>query len=420
MKLFAQYNRLNIFATVVIFLVGSCTFYVLLRYILIRQMDTSLQSEQQEIVQYVHLHHTLPEIINTREQRESFVIDTASKYTCEFFNSIEAGTGKEYRDIRFSIAVGADNYIIVVSKPMDSTQLLLKLIIGVTVVMIALILVAGIFINRRILNGLWKPFYETVNQVKDYNVTTQQAISLPVTQTDEFALLNQSLGVMIERVQNDYESLKRFTGHAAHEIQTPLAVIRTQLDMLMQQENLLQRYAPGISEIEQAVQRLSRLNQSLLLLTKVENRQFVLDEDVHIERIIADKCTELTEIMQVKHIALSLTVAPFTVHFHKHLAEIVVSNLINNAIRYNRPSGLVNIVLENGILSISNTSSLPFLDQDHVFQRFYRHADVKTEGNGLGLSIVKQICDFAGFRASYHYLDDMHIFMVDFNTRTSL
>ena len=419
MRLFAQYNRLNIFATTIIFILGSCTFYILLRYILIRQMDNSLLSEKQEIVQYVTLHHTLPEILNTRDQTELFEKGKRSKDDYEIVQVKEEGTERTYRDIRFSIMVGSYNYNIIVRKPMDSTHLLLKLIIGVTVVMIALILVAGLFINRRILNNLWKPFYDTVDMVRDYNITTPQSVVLPITRTDEFSLLNQSVGAMIERVQNDYASLKRFTGHAAHEIQTPLAVIRTQMDMLMQQEGLLQKYGSGISEIEKAVQRLSRLNYSLLLLTKVENRQFALNEDVHIEKIVTDKCAELTEMILAKNVQLSLVVEPFTVRFHQHLADIIVSNLVNNAIRYNDLGGTIEVTLKDGMLTVANTSSLPALDQIYVFQRFYRHAEVRTEGNGLGLSIVKQICDFGGFTPSYNYAYNMHIFMVDFNIQNN-
>ncbi|MDR3680140.1 MAG: ATP-binding protein [Flavipsychrobacter sp.] len=420
MKLFARYNRLNIMATVIVFMVGGFTFYLLLHYILVQQVDSTLQSEQQEIYQYVKIHGVLPEILNTKDQHEVFSKGVPVQQGYATVNYQGDGRDELYRDVRFNIAVEGEKYGVIVSKPLRSTQLLLNLIILVTLAMIALILVTGLLINRRILNNIWRPFYDTVGQVKQYNLSAPDAVTLQKTDIEEFALLNDSIAAMMDSVQQDYQALKKFTGHAAHEMQTPLAVIRTRMDMLMQQENLLNEYGPGIAEIEQAVQRLSRLNQSLLLLTKVENRQFALNEEVQIEEVVENKCAEFTEMMLERKISLSLSVTPFSVRFHRQLAEILTGNLVNNAMRYNKQGGAIVITLDNGLLTIANTSNLPALEQEQVFQRFYRHSDVKAEGNGLGLSIVKQICDFAGFTVNYTYVNDMHIFCVNFNASTTI
>jgi two-component system sensor histidine kinase QseC len=414
MKLFAQYNRLNILATISIFVVGSCTFYILLRYILVKEMDNSLRSEQQEITQYVYEHHALPEINNTREQRNIYFKNTNKK---EGFATLNYdGEDDAYREITFNLTVGGNPYVVVVSKPMDGIELLQHFILLVTIAMIGLILLTALLINRRILNGLWRPFYQTVSQIKSYNLSTPDIIELPATDIAEFTLLNNSLNVMMGKVQHDYEALKKFTGHAAHEMQTPLAIIRTRLDILMQRETVLQEYGQDIADIEQAVQRLSRLNHSLLLLTKVENKQFALNEDVRIDEVINDKCIEFAEILQERDIILSVSVTPFSVRFHRQLAEILIGNLLNNAMRYNFVGGSIDIQLAGGVMSIANTSLLPALQHERVFQRFYRHNDSIVEGNGLGLSIVKQICDFASFTAAYTHTDRTHIFNINFNT----
>ncbi|HXS36557.1 MAG TPA: HAMP domain-containing sensor histidine kinase, partial [Flavipsychrobacter sp.] len=220
---------------------------------------------------------------------------------------------------------------------------------------------------------------------------------------------------MTERVQKDYLSLKEFTGHAAHEMQTPLAVIRTKLDILMQNETLLKHDTAQITDIEKAVHKLSRLYQSLLLLTKVENRQFILNEDVHLDKIIKDKCAEFWEMIEAKGIKVKLYLEPVPVFFHQHLAEIIISNLLNNAIRYNREKGTIEIILQPDYLSIANTSNFAELDKEKVFQRFYRHQGAQDEGNGLGLSIIKQICDFAGYTLVYQYISGEHLFKIIFN-----
>ncbi len=162
--------------------------------------------------------------------------------------------------------------------------------------MIGLILLTGYLINRIVIRRLWKPFYQTIGKVKTYHLTDQELLKLETVDIEEFSLLNQSINEMMERIQHDYGSLKNFTGQAAHEMQTPLAIIRTKLDTLMQNESLLEKNAQHITDIEKAVQRLSRLHQSLLLLTKVENRQFALNEEVRLDTIIKDKCAEYAEM----------------------------------------------------------------------------------------------------------------------------
>jgi len=220
---------------------------------------------------------------------------------------------------------------------------------------------------------------------------------------------------MTESIQRDYKSLKEFTGNAAHEMQTPLAIIRSKLDMLMQDETILQQSGQNIAEIEKAVARLSRLYQSLLLLIKVENKQFILDEVVELDKLVIEKCAEYQEMAESKNLNIHAKTVPVTLRFHQHLAEIVINNLLSNALRYNRPGGTIDIVLSSSRLTISNTSAIPQLDKQHIFQRFYRHERIKEDGNGLGLSIVKQICDLAGYTIEYYYNDAVHSFTISFS-----
>jgi two-component system, OmpR family, sensor histidine kinase QseC len=401
MKLLAKYNRINIIATIGIFIIGSIAFYFVLRHILVRQLDQSLESEQQEIVQYVQQFNKLPVIIQTNEQQVYFNEPDANPRRRKFYSVVKLNPIKKhkelFRELRFPIAVNQHRYEVIVSKSQAGTQDLLRLIILVTIGMIALILLSGFFINRTILSRIWKPFYQTIDKVKSYHLSSQRPLQLESTPIDEFSLLNENISGMTERTQREYKSLKAFTGNAAHEMQTPLAVIRTKLDMLMQNENLLASHAQPVQEIEQAVYKLSRLYHSLLLLTKIENQQFELNEAVQMDKVIAHKLNELSEITDAKKITTEIKLSPVTIIFHQQLAEILTVNLLNNAIRYNKENGTIAISLNDAVFTISNSSALPALDGQKIFQRFYRHSDTKQEGNGLGLSIVKQICDLAGY-----------------------
>jgi two-component system, OmpR family, sensor histidine kinase QseC len=418
-KLLARYNRINIIATIGIFITGSIAFYFILRHILVRQLDESLESEQQEIVQYTQQFNKLPAVIQTNDQQVYFnqtntILHHRKLYSAYKLNPIEKHR-ELFRELRFSITVNQISYEVTVSKSQTGTEDLLRLIILVTIGMIALILLTGLFINRTILSRIWKPFYQTIDKIKSYHLSSQQPLQLEPTSIDEFSLLNENISGMTERTQREYKSLKAFTGNAAHEMQTPLAVIRTKLDLLMQSENLLASHAQPVQEIEQAVYRLSRLYHSLLLLTKIENQQFELNEVVQIDKVITHKLDELAEIAEAKKITTEIKLSPVTVIFHQQLAEIVTVNLLNNAIRYNNENGMLSVVLNASAFIITNTSDLPALDDNKLFRRFYRHNDTRQDGNGLGLSIVKQICELAGYELTYQFQDGHHTFKISFS-----
>ena len=412
MKLFDKYNRLNIAATIATFIVGSCVFYFTLNYILVDQLDETLQTEQQEVISYVKVHNELQDITPSKEEYISYTLSNNDIPTRFIYSKRKIDLEEEkLREIQFAITANGKIYQVNIAKPLEETEALLKVIIGVTVVMIAIILLVGYFINRVVIRRLWKPFYSTIDQVKQYQLSEKDTLYLETVDIDEFALLNKSINEMVERIQQDYLSLKDFTGQAAHEMQTPLAIISSKLDLLMQNEVMLEKSAQYITDIEKAVHRLSRLHKSLLLLTKVENKQFVLNEEVRLDIVIKDKCREYAEMAGGLQLGILLNLQPTTILFHKHLAEIIVSNLFNNAIRYNMTGGDVEITLKDYNFTINNTSTYPQLDSNKLFKRFYRDAH-SDDGSGLGLSIIKQICDMAGYTIKYQYVNGRHDFTI--------
>jgi len=413
LKLYVKYNRVNILAAVLIFIVGSCSFYFLLQYILVHQLDDTLKTEETEIKQYRNEHHAMPEITPTRHQVTTFTPVTDS-FPAIYRTVKLSGHNDMYRQVQFGMEAAGKYYLVTVSRPLEETEDLLQVIILLTIIMIACILLVGYIINRVVLSGLWKPFYKTLDTLSTYELSLQHVLNFTPTGINEFDLLNENVQRMTERVQADYQSLKEFTAHAAHEMQTPLAIMRSKLDVLMQQDAILKHEGASISDLESAISRLSKLNQSLLLLTKVENRQFVLNEQVDMEALLKSKVSELLDIIEAKHLSVNIVVEPMTIRFHRHLADIILNNLLSNAIRYNREGGTIDISMQNNALIVSNTSSLPMLDRVRLFQKFYRHADVSEDGSGLGLSIIRQICDMAGYVIRYDFKDARHIFTILF------
>lgn len=417
MKLFAKYNRINIAATILTFLAGSIAFYFVLQYVLIRQLDETLHAEQQEITDYIRAHNALPEIQNTKHQwiiveKTNTEIKKTKPYSFPVFNSKE----KEQESIRrliFTAYAGNVLYRITVNKSEAETEDLLQLIILVTVGMIGLILLVNYTINRKLVNRLWQPFYQTIENIKAYHITAHEPLKLANTGIDEINLLNESLNKMTERLHNDYINLRTFTENASHEMQTPLAVIRSKVEALLQDAEGKEKTVERLLVIENTIQKLSRLNQSLLLLTKLENRQFTSAETVELEEIIRSKLGEREEMIEAKKITVILNCAKTMVPFHSHLAEILISNLLNNAIQYTPENGTINIFLNEKKLSITNSGSAGSLHPGQVFQRFYK-ADQQSKGTGLGLAIIKEICTVSGYSISYQFNDHKHDFSIQF------
>jgi two-component system sensor histidine kinase QseC len=414
MKLFSRYNRINIAASILVFVVGSVAFYLVLRVILLRQLDDALHTEQTEIISYVQIHNKLPEVVDAYNQQIRFVAVNELPKGTVYYSEAKQPEGRDelIRKLVFGITVAGKKYRVVITKSQVETEDLLQMVIIVGAGMIALILLAGYAINLVVIKRLWKPFYKTVEEVEQYQLAKQQALELPVSGISEFDLLNHQLVSMTDRAQQDYQVVKEFSANAAHEMQTPLAVIRTHTEALMQDEHVLQHHNKSIQTIGQSVNRLTRLNHDLLLLARIENGQFPPAEKIDLDKIIWQKTDELAELLASKRITLQTQLTPVHISCNPHLAEVIVNNLLNNAIRYNKEGGIIKIELTPQRLIISNTSLLPALEKEKVSQRFYRHPDTKADGNGLGLSIVKQVCAVTGYTLQYDYQQGFHIFSI--------
>ncbi|OJW82723.1 MAG: hypothetical protein BGO69_07045 [Bacteroidetes bacterium 46-16] len=415
MKLFTRYNRINVAATIAIFLLGSCLFYFLVHYILLHQLDEALETERTEILAFSQKHGKLPEVLNTPDQY-TFYQQASTPVREHFYNGyVRYVKGREWsRQIDFPAEVNGIAYRVTVSKPLEETEGLLSVIIVVTILLIALVLISSQLINRAVLNKLWHPFYEAIDFLKRFKVDQKGDFALKPSGIDEFDQLNKGISDVLRRVQADFESLNEFTSYAAHEMQTPLAVIRAKLELIQQDESVFRQYAGHMVAIEQAVRKLSKLYQSLLLLTKIENGQFTFTEQVRMDEVLQNKLGELDDLINTKGISIDTNIAPASLTFHAYLADILAGNILNNAVRYNFDGGMISVRLTGNELVISNTSYLPAMEQERVFQRFFRSAEAKEEGNGLGLAIVKRICEAAGYSITYSYAGGRHSFCIVF------
>ena len=418
MKLLTKYNRVNILATIFVLLISSVCYYFIIRQVLLTQLDKALEVEEQEVTDYVKTNNILPNPSTYKDQQVSYqpAGNVTGKRRMESIDiySNEQQENITLRRLTFPINCAGKNYNVSITKSQGETEDMLQLIVLITLGMVILLLITLYVLNRFLLNRLWQPFNSTLGELKQFNLSNKTTIRLEQTNINEFEELNDAVRVMTSKVKEDYDALKQFTENASHEMQTPLAIINSKLDILIQEETVTEYQMKQLQDVYDALDRLSRLNQSLLLLTKIENNQFDTTEIVSADILILEKLTQFEELIVNKKLHIETTLYPAKIRCNRQLADVLINNLFNNAIRYNMPDGLIIIEMTGERLMISNTSELTALDDKMLFQRFYRHTDSKQEGNGLGLSITKQICDAYGFSAGYNYENDMHSFYIYF------
>ncbi len=418
MKLLAKYNRVNILATTIVFMIGGVCYYFILHLVLIKQLDKDLRVEEQEIIDYVKAHNNLPDSADYKDQQVSF--EQVAEAVKRKFGSVDILKKKdnEYITIRrlmFSVNISGLYYKVLVSKSQQETEDLIQLIVSITLAMVILLLLVLFIINRFVLNKLWLPFNNTLTQLRQFNLQSKKNLELNDTGINEFRELNKAVTVMSSQVLKDYESLKSFTENASHEIQTPLAVINSKLELLMQSENFSEQQMNGVETIHDEIRRLSRLNQSLLLLTKIDNQQFSETEAVDIAVIINRHLYKYEELITAAQITLTKDIEKIdALLMNETMADILISNLITNAIKHNIEKGAINIVLKENCLIVSNTGIPLATNTDELFERFKKD-NVNSESLGLGLSIVKKICERYNFSIKYNSITQLHKITIQFS-----
>lgn len=282
--------------------------------------------------------------------------------------------------------------------------------------LIAVILGIAIVIMMSVITKkTWRPFNTTLRLTENFRLEDGAIPQFPQSDVKEFSQLNDSLIKLIQNSITSYKSQKEFTENASHELQTPLAIFRTKLDIMMQQTGLTQEQADTIQELYQTINRLTLLNRNLLLLAKIDNKQYSTLEETDIKAEISRIIPELETLAEDISIRTDFSDIPLRVQSNKVLFGSMVNNLVVNAVRHNRPGGHIYISVGNGNLTVANTSDVDKpLDATHIFNRFYRPAG-REKGNGLGLAIVKAICKYHGWYVSYAFKDSQHVFTVNFN-----
>ncbi|MFC0344620.1 sensor histidine kinase [Epilithonimonas hispanica] len=283
--------------------------------------------------------------------------------------------------------------------------------ISVTTVILFILIVGGLLVlNRRLSKSVWKPFRNTLDKLKTFNLNQQTKIEFSKTDVSEFDELNQSLSKLIEQNISVYKTQKEFTENASHELQTPLAILKNKLDILLQNQDLTEKQYQIAEEMNRALSRSSRINKNLLLLAKIDNKQFE-NSEIHLDELLNQSMEILQEHFEQKNISVKTEISDnVKVNGNIGLTEVLINNLILNAIRHTSINGSILIRLSQSEFEVSN-SGTEKLNSDLLFKRFSRFSK-DNNGSGLGLAIVQEICKSQNWTIDYRFENNNHIFSV--------
>lgn len=234
----------------------------------------------------------------------------------------------------------------------------------------------------------------------------------PIT---EFSQLNTAVLDLSKRNLDAYRQQKNFLENAAYELQTPLAIAANKIEFFAQNENLKENHLNELDEIYRTLNKAVRLNKSLLLLSRIENRQFEERTSIDLIRITREIIADMKDIYIEKNLGISIPEPEeriCLVQMNEALAQILLSNLIKNAFVHTPSGGKINIEIRSDAFTIRNSGEKP-LDETKIFRRFYRseNTDPTPDSTGLGLAIVQSIVASNGMKMGYVF-DGEHVFSI--------
>lgn len=288
---------------------------------------------------------------------------------------------------------------------------LLRAILGWIIFLYVLLLLIILSINIWVFRKNMKPLYVLLKWLDTSQLGKKNEPLENTAKITEFRKLNAATMAFAERGEKLFEQQKTFIGNASHEMQTPLAICRNRLEMLMEDETLTEHQLNELIKTHQTLENLTRMNRSLLLLCKIENGQFVDTRSVCLNDILAHYLDDYKEVYAYRNITVTVTTdSSFCVEMNDSLVSVLVTNLLKNSFVHNIDGGFIYIKITANTFEISNTGEKP-LDRERIFERFYQGQ--KKEGStGLGLALVDSICKANHLKIDYIYVENRHIFTI--------
>ena len=411
MKLVYKNIIINTIVAIIVLFIGEYSLYRFLKYKIEKETVEHLYLESHLIKKDVskgtdveYFNHNIGDIIHVKQiDKVEYIepklkdIEIEEKWEEEHFTS---------KQIEFDVIQNNQAYRISIIKTIDEDEGLAESLSIVLAISALIMLVILITTNLIVFSRLFAPISKLIRAIKEFSATSQHKIMPTPTSTSDFMILGEEISNMSEKIINDFNNIKEFTDNITHEIQTPLAVINSKIERSLQDKNLTEDQAIHLNDALKAVNKLFNINRGLILISKLDNKQYPNLSNVNVGNFIHERISYFGDFISAKNLTIRENYTnELIIKMDASLSEILLDNVLKNSIRHNITNGTINIELKNKSLIISNTGKPSNLNED-IFNRFYTKD--KSDSLGLGLSIAKKIAEYYEFDLSYYYSNDLH------------
>ncbi|MGA8853417.1 MAG: HAMP domain-containing sensor histidine kinase [Christiangramia sp.] len=395
----------------ILILVSTPVLYFFISKLMEQEVEEELYSRSYRLEHYVSENSRLLElppvfeVVKTKKLKPEVLKDTIiydpSQDEMELFR--ELSTFKN---------IAGENYRITVRSMVVETQNIIMVTLIYFLVSLALVFLIQFYFSRAWNRKIWHPFFQNLSAMKAFSLESEKPLSLTESEIKEFSELKEEIAALTSKVISDYQNLKQFTENISHELQTALAIMQAKLENFLNGSSITNEQFSQLSSLQRDIQRLGKLNKKLVLLATLEQRQNKEFEEVNFNSLVKESADNFSEI---SHITIKIIEKDdLIISSEKELLQVLIDNLINNAIRYNEGSGEIEIEIQKNTFTVKNAGSQKLDDGDRLFNRFYKRDQRSNSGSGLGLAIVKKICDVFHYSLNYSYKDGRHQFEILF------
>lgn len=410
-------------ALLILFAVWGMVFYFVIIDEINDETDDSLEDYSEYIITRALLGEKLPEADNGTNNNY-YITEVDQEYASNnpsvrfLEEEVYIYTKKETEPARILKTIFKDRenryYELTVMIPTIEKKDLKETILLWIVILYIGLLVSILIVNAVVIRRSLQPLYTLLDWLDKFSVDRELPPLELNTDITEFRKLSDSLVRTARRNVEMYEQQSLFIGHASHELQTPIAVAANRLELLADDSGLTERQLEQILKTRRSLEDIAKLNKTLLLLTKIENRQYGDNEEVDVNGLLRSLAGDFREAYEYRGMEVDLTEkSVLHVDMNPMLISVLFGNLIKNAFVHNREQGKVMVEINGNIVSVSNTAVSGALNPEYIFRRFYQ-GEKKEGSTGLGLSLVESIAKLYGIKVSYLYQEDMHVFNVHF------
>lgn len=427
MKLLNKSFRPFAIFTVLVVLLSVPAYYYVIQIIYLKDADDSLYVKKEKIQDRVNeLSLTITEayeIIHTLNSLEIGIsIEGADEaknpsndqiYTIERFDAYH-GHEEPFRVLESSIIIHDETFNIKIEVDLDEFNDVIPYTATLAGLFFTLILTGYYFVNKRVSQKTWNPFLKTIQSLEKFSISSNTPLPEIKSDIEEFQKLSDILQTYNQNNRAVFLQQKSFIENASHELQTPIMILNAKADALMQTAELNENQLSVIDEMNQIIGRMTKINRNLLLLAKIDNNQFDIQEDINLKHCLEKELEFFSDLSKNKNLTIEKKFeSDLIISGNKTLTEILINNLLRNAINHSSNPGKIVIRIKPNELLISNTSETGELDGEKIFQRFFK---TNTSGNnsGLGLSICKEICKIYNWDIKYSFQNNFHQFSLKF------